>query len=221
MKLILLVLILSIPILSFGQNGECKNVFNNVDSLRSQLIESGNRKILTLIFRRNPSETYQKNDTCLDCLSGFVFWQTEDTTFCKKFNLQGSFKTEYQPIKMDHGDLNFSDVFSCVESSTEKLFNTQIRPADSDIIDTTKYDIMLGDTVYLISAFSCADCKSTKMSLDFEGNEKEYFWQSIHFDKDSNDEFYQQNLNSRIYHLYLLALMNINHYDRNEFWKKE
>tara|TARA_B100001057_G_scaffold409502_1_gene424195 strand:+ start:53 stop:706 length:654 start_codon:yes stop_codon:yes gene_type:complete len=212
---------LIVPILSVGQNAEYKDVFKDVDSLRDQLVESGNTKILTLTFWRNPSETYPKNDTCFDCLSGYVFWQTEDTTFCKKFNRQGSFETEYQPIRMDYGDLNFSDVFSCIESSADNLFSAQIRPAKTDLIDSTNYDIMFGDTIYMIKAFSCVDCKSTKMRLDFEGKEKKYFWQSIHFDKDSNDEYYFENLNSRIYHLYLLALMNINHYERNEFWEKE
>lgn len=220
MRQILVILILIFPILSVGQNIEYKEIFKEVDGLRNHLIENGNTKILTLTFWRNPSETYPKNDTCFDCLSGFVFWQTKDTTFCKKFNCQGTFKIEYQPIRMDHGDLNFSDVFSCVESSTDIMFDTQIRPEGSDLIDSTHYDIMFGDTVYWINAFSCVDCKSTQMTLDFEGLEQKYFWQSIHFDKDSNKEFYYENLNSRIYHLYLLALMNKNHYERNEFWKK-
>jgi hypothetical protein len=221
MKHILAILLFGIPSFSVGQVIEYEDIFKEVDSLRSQLIENGNTKILTLTLWRNPSETYPKEDTCFDCLSGFVFWQTEETTFCKKFNRQGSFKTEYQPIRIDHRDLNFSDVFSCIESSCDILFNTQIRPTSSDLIDSSNYEIMLGDTAYLIRAFLCADCKSTKMSLNFEGKKKNYFWQSIHFDKDSNEEFYYENLNSRIYHLYLLALMNINHYERNEIWEIE
>jgi len=221
MKHILIILILIIPLLSFAQNVEYKNVYKEVDNFRNQLIENGNTKIFTLTFGRNRSEIYQKNDTCFDCLSGFVFWQSQDTTFAKKFNRKGNFKTEKQPIRMDHGDLNFSDIFSCVESSTDILFNSQIRPEGSDLIDSTNYDIMFGDTVYLIRAFVCPTCKSTTMTLDFEGVEKKFFWQSKHFDKVSNKEFYYENLNSRIYHLYLLALMNINHYERNDIWEYE
>ncbi|MCC6700758.1 MAG: hypothetical protein IT221_04495 [Fluviicola sp.] len=220
-SIFLVTLFLSQVFFSYGQQEAQMDVFKNVDSLRNQLLEEGNTNILTLTFGRNPSETYPQTDTCFDCLSGFVFWQHADTIFCKKFNQQGRFKTVSQSMRMDYADLNFSDVFNCVVSSKEILFHSQIRPTVSDLVDTSNYDILLGDTVYYIKAFSCVDCNSTEMTLDFEGKKQEFHWQSIHFDKKSNSQFYFENLNSRIYHLYLLALMNINHYERNAFWEKE
>jgi hypothetical protein len=181
---------------------------NIIDSLINNLRKNGTSEIITL----NMSSYWGGiNDN-------YLLWKNVDTSYIKKINNNGIYKTKYQ-VNRDGSLISISNVFDYIQYKKIELLNEKVRPSGSDLIDSAVSYIYVNDTDYLIKKFSCIDCPGYSLSVYLDNIEKNYYWQSIHLEK--NNEFYLENLSSDYYHIFLLIKEIIGFYEINQLWRKE
>ena len=222
MKYLPIIIFLSfIPFNSHSQSKKTDEIASYIDSLHSTLKKNGFNEIVSIHFWRHSTETVIVNDTCKDRHSGYVFWKSDSLIFANKINTYHTFKTDTQPNWSDNSGLNFANIFEFLDYNKNLIAISEIRPNHNDLTDSTLFQIINNDTVYLRKAFGCVDCNSVSIKINSNKLDTSFYWQSIHFDSKYNDMYYLQNKNSTIYNLYLRILRVIDNYDRNQYWLKE
>ena len=217
-RLYILIFFLSTPL--FGQHKtqikEHLNVYQTADSLFNKIQDSGIDTILLYFLRRNSSEVYTSKDNSSDYISAYLFWQTADSCYIKKVNPYTIYETRSESRRMQqNSEWSIATVFDYYKAKKPILDNQVFRP---NIYDLSSIDKIIGkDTMWLFSPFTCADCHNSVIKYKIGKTQKEKDWTTMYLDRDN--EFFNFNICSELYHWTLILNQTIAHPDRNQWWR--